>query len=58
MKAAWLSLKYNVPPPWELIRWDIVEQTGWSLEYVDNLDMKDIYERSEILTARDKARGK
>lgn len=58
VKAAWLALVFNAPPPWELVRWDIVEQTGWTLEYVDALDVNEVYKRSDILTARAKARDK
>jgi hypothetical protein len=34
----------------------MVEQTGWPLEYIDGLDIQDVIERNEILTARAKAR--
>jgi hypothetical protein len=58
IRAAWKAFKFPAStPPWALIRWDIAEQTGWTLEYIDSLDINDIYERSDILTARAQARG-
>lgn len=54
-KAVYLALKFNEPAPWALVRWNIVEQTGWTLEYVDGLDIKDVIERNEVISARNKA---
>ena len=50
-------MKFDARPPWELILWDIIEQTGWTIEYIESLDVNRIYERSDILTAKAKARG-
>lgn len=47
---------FNAPPPWELIREDIIEHTGWTIEYVDALDINYIYVRSAIIAAKAKAR--
>ena len=50
-----MALKFNQPAPWALLRWDIAERTGWTLEYIDGLDIKDVLERSEVMDARIKA---
>ena len=30
--------------PWESARWLIAERMGWTLEYVDGLDVRDVLE--------------
>ena len=34
--------------PWEYWRWEIVKTTGWTLEYIDSLDMKDLHEYMQV----------
>ena len=47
---------YGNPAPWALLRWEYAEAFGWSLEYIDSLALSDIFERSEILDAKNKVR--
>lgn len=42
------------PAPVELLRWQIAERYGWSLEYIDNLSMADIHEYLQIQDAKAK----
>ena len=30
--------------PWEALRWLLAEATGWTLEYIDALDLTEILE--------------
>ena len=41
--------------PLEFWRWEIVEQTGWTLEYVDALSVGDLFEYWQIIDGRNKA---
>ena len=34
--------------PVELIRWQIAERFGWTLEYVDGLSVADIHEYTQV----------
>ena len=43
--------------PLEYWRWYIVENTGWSLEYVDALSLADLFEYWQIIDGRNKARA-
>jgi hypothetical protein len=47
---------YNAPPPWEVVQLEIIEQTGWTREYVDALDSYWISNRNAIMAARHMAR--
>ena len=49
-------MRFDAPPPWELVLWDIIEQTGWTIEYVNGMDINDVYARSDILRARQHAK--
>ena len=41
--------------PFEDFRWTLVEKTGWTLEYIRSLKVKDIHEYLQILDGREKA---
>lgn len=34
-----MAIRYEEPLPWRALRWMIQERTGWTLEYIDSLDM-------------------
>jgi hypothetical protein len=38
----------------ELIRWQIAERFGWTLEYIDSLPLNDLHEWLQISGARAK----
>gem|GEM_PF-4179520 len=35
-------MRYGAPLDWAAVRWLIVERTGWTLETVDALDIRDL----------------
>lgn len=38
-----MALKFGEPMPWEAMRWIIAgEMGGWTLEYIDMLDIRDV----------------
>ncbi len=41
--------------PWEFWRWELVKETGWSLEYVDALSVKDFQEWVHVRDGKRKA---
>jgi hypothetical protein len=43
------------PVPFEAWRWKIVEDTGWTLEYVDSLTLSDMREYMQVLDGTQKA---
>jgi hypothetical protein len=47
---------YDAPPPWEVVQLEIIEQTGWTIEYVNKLDSRWIANRNAVMGARNKAR--
>jgi hypothetical protein len=46
---------YDAPPPWEVVQLEIIEQTHWPIEYVDQLDSKWLANRNAVLAARAQA---
>lgn len=54
-RAALEAYAYNAPPPWEVVQLEIIEQTHWSIEYVDQLDSKWIANRNAVMAARKQA---
>lgn len=34
--------------PWPLYRWDLAREMGWTLDYVDNLPLRDLIQRKDI----------
>lgn len=43
--------------PIELLRWQIAERFGWTLQEVDSLSWQDLTELLQIDDARNRARG-
>lgn len=43
--------------PYEFWRWEIVNETGWTLDYVDALSVADMNEWLHIRDGKAKARG-
>jgi hypothetical protein len=41
-----------------MIRWELAEHFGWTLEYIDSLSLADLHEYWMINTGRAKAKGK
>ena len=50
MGAAW-----GAPVPAEVIIWHLVEQTGWTLDYIDSLPLERLHEWLSIQDGRVKA---
>jgi len=48
--------RYGASMPWAGERWVIQEITGWTLEYIDNLDMADILELHAVKRGQSVAR--
>ena len=44
--------------PQRLIRWELAEKFGWTLDYIDSLPLADYHEYLMINMGRNKARGK
>ncbi|MDD3948751.1 MAG: hypothetical protein PHT43_04740, partial [Anaerolineaceae bacterium] len=42
--------------PWEYWRWELVKETGWTLEYVDALSVADMNEWLQVRDGMSKAR--
>ena len=42
--------------PFEVIRWELAEVTGWTLEYIDSLSVADMHTYEMIKMGRNKAR--
>jgi hypothetical protein len=40
---------------WQYWRWWLAEKMGWTLDYVDQLDLADLMEGLIVLNTRDKA---
>lgn len=34
--------------PWDGLKWILVEESGWTLEYIDNLDLADVFARNAV----------
>jgi hypothetical protein len=43
--------------PQEYTEWDIVERTGWTLDYIRSLSLQDIHDFYQIQDAKIKARS-
>lgn len=41
--------------PWEYWRWELVKETGWTLEYVDALSVGDFAEWIQVRDGKAKA---
>jgi len=42
--------------PFALIRWQLAERFGWTLEYIDGLPLSELHELAQIEDGREKAR--
>lgn len=47
----------NANVPIEYLRWQLVEKFGWTLEYVDALEMQDFHEYLQVQDGIAKAKG-
>jgi hypothetical protein len=45
----------GAPAPVELLKWELAERFGWTLEYIRGLTMRDIQEFYSIADAKYKA---
>jgi hypothetical protein len=43
--------------PQEYMDWKIVEDTGWTLDYIRSLSMRDVHDYIQITDAKAKARS-
>ena len=43
--------------PYEYHRWQIVKDTGWTLEYIDNLSLGDYFEYHQVKDGIAKAKN-
>ncbi|HUW11735.1 MAG TPA: hypothetical protein VM537_18535 [Anaerolineae bacterium] len=55
--ATYRALTQGAPMPWEATKWLLVLRTGWTLEYIDSLDWKDIMEGLAVLAGLDAAKN-
>jgi hypothetical protein len=51
---AWLHFRGFEPAPLELLRWQMAEKFGWTLDYIDALPLSAIHEWIQINDARAK----
>lgn len=56
-EAVFLSLAFGKPVPFEVIRWELAERFGWTLEYIDSLSLEALGDYTRIQDARAKAAG-
>lgn len=58
MQALYLNFRYDAPltpeQSWSTIRVRIASETGWSLEYIDNLAFPDISQFLQYWSAKSK----
>jgi len=45
----------GAPTPFEFIRWQLAEKMGWTLEYIDGLDMATLAEYLQIMDGMNQA---
>jgi hypothetical protein len=50
-----MHLKFSEAPPWELLRWTLAENYGWTLEYIDALSVATIHQWIQIEDGKAKA---
>lgn len=50
-----MALRYGDPAPWAYWRWWLVRETGWTLEYIDQLSHTDFMEYYQVLDGTAKA---
>jgi len=47
----------RAPIPFELLRWQLAEKYGWTLEYIDSLSLDTLNEHFQITDGMMKSRG-
>ena len=52
-----MALSTHAPAPYALLRWRLVRETGWTLEYIDSLSLADIHEREQVMDGEFQARN-
>jgi len=52
-----MAYKWGAELPLEVLRWQIAERFGWTLEYVDALNVGDLHELIQIDDGKAKARA-
>jgi hypothetical protein len=53
-KRVYFHFKDRKPAPTELIVWDLVERTGWTLEYIEALPLARLHEYQQVIDGRAK----
>jgi hypothetical protein len=48
----------GAPAPIELLRWQLAEKYGWTLDYIDGLSVRDVHQHIQIQDAKYKAQKK
>lgn len=51
-----MAFKWGASAPFEVIRWQMAERFGWTLEYIDALKIGDIHELIQVDDGKAKAR--
>ena len=49
-------MKYGEDAPFELVRWQMAERFGWTLEYIDSLPIGEVHQMMQVDHGRVKAR--
>ncbi len=57
-KRAYFADRFGADAPPELITWQMVKETGWTLEYIRGLSMQDFNDYMQIKDGLSKARQK
>lgn len=50
-------MKFGHPAPIELLRWELAERYGWTLDEIGALSMADIHEFLQIMDGKTKAQS-
>ena len=51
-----MHMKFNKPPPFEMVEWTLAERFGWTLDYIGSLSLARLHEFFQIEEGRSKAR--
>lgn len=46
--------RYNAPAPYEVIVWQLVDETGWTLDYIESLPLAKLHEWIALQDAKAK----
>ena len=55
-KRVYMAYKWGESVPFEVTRWQLAERFGWTLEYIDALNVGDLHELIQIDDGKAKAR--